>query len=66
MTPEEERAAVVAWIASKAAEYERTAASVKDMLTTEERMRVITTGIAFRFIQHAIQRGAHLSCGEPG
>lgn len=57
---EGEREAIVAWIADKAAEYERMAKLINKMLSPDERAKVINTGIVFRFIQHAIERGDHL------
>lgn len=54
-----ERAAIVDWIADKAAEHERMVKSVFDMLNPAERAKCVTTSCAYRFIQHAIERGAH-------
>lgn len=55
-----EREAIVAWIADYAAQYERMVKELDKELVRAEREKCITTGIAFRFIQHAIERGDHL------
>ncbi len=58
---DEERAAVVAWLRVKAYGYHGLASSIDKTLNPIERAKVKSTELAYRFVQHAISRGDHIS-----